>query len=96
LGLKGINFNLNKVLYGYDTIGSGQSSPSKDFKPKLFNAMESDDGHDASQHIDKVNTGGNDVNDNYTKPLDKGKNVDRRVHPIELGPGHCTEPPFVT
>jgi hypothetical protein len=102
LGLKGINFNLNQFLYGYDTIGFGQSSPPKDFKPKLFNAMESDDGHDSNQHkdkgkgIDKVNTGGNDVNDNDTKPLDKGKGVDRRVHSIELGPGHCTEPPFVT
>jgi len=65
LGLKGINFNLNQFLYGYDTIGSGQSSSPKDLKPKLFNAMESEDGHESSQHkdkgkgIDKVNTEGN-------------------------------------
>ncbi len=59
LGLKGINFNLNQFLYGYDKMGGGDSS-SSDFKVKLYNAMESNDGQDSSQHIDKgkgINTG---------------------------------------
>ena len=77
-GIKGINFNLKQFLYGYDTMGAGNDYTSKDFKAKLYNAMESDDGSDPS------------------KQLDKGKGIDRRVHRIELGPGHCTEPPFVT
>jgi len=100
LGIKGINFNLNQFLYGFDTMGAGNSSTSKDFKIKLYNAMESDDASDTSQQtikgkgIDKGSTKGNDESE--AKPLDKGKGIDRKVNRIELGPGHCTEPPFVT
>jgi hypothetical protein len=87
-------------------MGGCDSSSSTDFKPKLYNAMESNDGHDPSQQtaegnsidkgkgIDIGNTGSNE--DSAAKPLDKGKGIDKRLHPIELGPGHCTEPPFVT
>ena len=100
LGLKGINFNLKEFLYGYDKMGGGDSSSSTDFKPKLYSAMESDEGHNLSQQsdkgkgIDRGNTGGND--NSAAMPLDKGKGIDKRLHPIELGPGYCTEPPFVT
>ena len=98
-GLKGINFNLKQFLYGYDKMG-GDSSSLTDSKPKIYNAMESDEGHDPNQQtvkgkgIDIGNTSDND--DSAAKPLDKGKDIDKRLHPIELGPGHCTEPPFVT
>ena len=101
LGLKGINFNLNQFLYGYDKMG-GNSSSSTDFKPKLYNAMESDDRIDPSQQtdkgkgIDKGNTESNAENESESKPMDKGKGIDKRLHSVELGPGHCTEPPFVT
>jgi hypothetical protein len=99
-GIKGINFNLKQFLYGYDTMGVGDSSSSKDFKAKLYNAMESDDGADPSKQIDKgkgIDKGYNEGNDeSEAKSLDKGKGIDRGVHRIELGPGHCTEPPFVT
>jgi hypothetical protein len=90
-GLKGINFNLKQLLYGYDKMGGGDSSSLKDFKPKLFNAMESADGRDPSQPTDKGkgidigNTGSNE--DSEAKPLDKGKGIDKKLHPIELGPG---------
>jgi hypothetical protein len=98
--IKGINFNLKQLLYGYDTMGVGDDYSSKDFKVKLYNAMESDDRYDSSKQIDK----GKGIDKGYTegnaeseaKPLDKGKGIDRGVHRIELGPGHCTEPPFVT
>ena len=98
-GLKGINFNLKQFLYGYDKMG-GDSSSLTDSKPKLYNAMESDEGHDPSQQTDKgkgIDIGNtSDNNDSAAKPMDKGKGIDKRLHPIELGPGHCTEPPFVT
>jgi hypothetical protein len=80
-------------------MGGGDSS-SSDFKVKLYNAMESNDGQDSSQHIDKgkgidkSDTGANVESE--AKSLDKGKGIDKSVHPIELGPGHCTEPPFAT
>ena len=104
-GIKGINFNLKQFLYGYDTMGAGNDYTSKDFKAKLYNAMESDamesdDGPDPSKQIDKgkgIDKGYNEGNvESGAKPLDKGKGIERRVPRIELGPGHCTEPPFVT
>jgi hypothetical protein len=99
-GIKGINFNLNQFLYAYNRTGAGEDYSSKDFKVKLYNAMESADESESSKQIDKgkgIDKGyieGN--NEGEANPLDKGKGIDRRVHRIELGPGHCTEPPFVT
>jgi hypothetical protein len=98
LGIKGINFNLKQLLYGYDTMGVDYDYSSKDFKAKLYNAMEHDDKFDSNKQINKgkdKDKGYNEDN-NETKPLDKGKSIDRRVHRIELGTGHSTEPPFVT
>ena len=100
LSIKGINFNLKQFLYAYDTMGAGDGSSSEDFKTKLYNAMESEDGSDTSKHIDKgkgIDKGYNESGGEYeAKPLDKGKGIDRTAHPVRLGPGHCTEPPFVT
>jgi len=82
-------------------MGAGDYS-SKDSKVKLYNAMESfDDGSEPSKQIDKgkgIDKGHNEGNgENEPKPLDKGKGIDRRRVPkVELGPGHCTEPPLVT
>jgi len=100
LAIKGINFNLKQFIYGYDTMGVGDSFSSSNFKIKTYNAMESEDGLDTDKHIDK----GKGIDKGYTEsgsenevnPLDKGKGIDRIVHPIRLGSGHCTEPPFVT
>jgi hypothetical protein len=81
-------------------MGAGNDYSSKDFKAKLYNAMESADESDPSKQIDKgkgIDKGyieGN--NESEAKPLDKGKGIARRVPRIELGPGYCTEPPFVT
>jgi hypothetical protein len=81
-------------------MGTGDSSTVKDIKPKLYNAMESEQESDPNKHIDKgkgIDKGFNEGKDeSETKPQDKGKGKDKRVHRIELGPGHCTEPPFVT
>jgi hypothetical protein len=79
-------------------MGPGDSTSSKDFKVKLYNAMESGDESEPGKHLDKgkgIDKGSDDGNSG-AKPLDKGKGIDRKVHRIELGPGHCTEPPFVS
>jgi hypothetical protein len=99
-GIKGINFNLNQFLYGYNTMGAGDEDSSKDFKVKLYNAMESADESDPSKQIDKgkgIDKGySEDNNESEAKPLDKGKGIGRRVPRIELGPGYCVEPPLAT
>lgn len=63
LGIKGFNFNLNQIIFGLNTINVGNEPSPKDFKPKLYNAMDTDS-----------DSGTN-------KPLDKGKGVDRELHP---------------
>jgi len=65
LGIKGVNFNLNQILFGMDTMNLGdKSSPSvKEFKPKLYNAMDVDSEPESGP-----------------KP-DKGKGVDKELHP---------------
>jgi hypothetical protein len=63
LGIKGINFNLKQFIYGFDTMNTGNKSSYEDFKPKLYNAMDSGEDSDSS------------------KRLDKGKGVDKEVHP---------------
>jgi len=81
-------------------MGVGDDYSSKDFKVKLYNAMESADESDPNKQIDKgkgIDKGymeGN--NESEAMPLDKGKGVDRIVHRVELGPGYSVEPPFVT
>jgi len=63
LGIKGINFNFKQFLFGFDTMGTGDNSTSKDFKVKLYNAMESGDGSGSSQQTDKgkiIDKGSND------------------------------------
>lgn len=62
LGIKGLNFNLNQFIYGFNTINTGDGSSTKDLKPKLYYAMDSEES-------------------NSNKPLDKGKGVDRELHP---------------
>lgn len=44
LGIKGININLNQLIYGFDTMKTGDTSSTpfvEDTKPKLYNAMDS-------------------------------------------------------
>lgn len=88
LGIKGINFNLKEFLYGFDTMGAGDSYSSKDFKAKLYNAMESADGSDPSKQIDKgkgIDRGLNDGNnESGTKPFDPTSIFPKRINP---GPG---------
>jgi hypothetical protein len=49
LGIKGINFNFNQILFGLDTMKVGDANISKPYtleevKPKLYNAMDNGEG----------------------------------------------------
>lgn len=109
-GIKGMNFNLKELFYNKHTMNDGDYSPS-DVKPKLYHAMESNDGSDPNKPMDKgkgIDTnsyfvdqdmGENEnksMGENESKPMDKGKNIDRTVHPINLGSGSSVEPPMAT
>lgn len=53
LGLKGINFNLNQFIYGFDKMNRGQGSSVKNFKPKLYNAMDTSEESNLNKGLDK-------------------------------------------
>jgi hypothetical protein len=106
LGIKGINFNLNQLIYGYDTMNEGNGSV-KDLKLKLYNAMDIDSDSESSSHkpLDKgkgVDRGmyprppyGGDLtmsggNGLDDKALDKGKEKELPEAPVP------TEPHMVT
>lgn len=65
LGIKGLNFNLKQLIYGFDTLNTGYGCEyaPKDFKPKLYCAMDSAE------------------ESNLNDRLDKGKGVDKESHP---------------
>lgn len=82
LGIKGINFNLNQLLFGYNTMTLGDNS-SKELKVKLYNTMESDKELNSGKGLDKgkgIDKGSSDNNKSFeteadmeTMSLDKGK-----------------------
>ncbi len=76
LGLKGINFNLNQFLFGFETMKIGETtkvdeafSALEDGKPKLYDAMDSGEG---STSVKKSSSGKGGFRE-------RGK--DARVHP---------------
>lgn len=76
LGIKGINFNLKQFIYGFDTVNIGQGSSVENFKPKLYNAMDSSEDYNIDKGLDKgknVETGTSEEGLNKNKQLDKGK-----------------------
>jgi hypothetical protein len=75
LGIKGINFNLSQFLFGFDKIKVGEttrvgkiSSTLENGKPKLYNAMNSEEGSTSGK---KPGSGKKGFN----------RNRDVRVHP---------------
>lgn len=80
LNLKGINLNLKQLLYGYHTIGPNEEFLFEKTKPKLYNAMESNDGLDSNKDLNKGKGIDRTVHSSHT-----GTNV-----------GQSLEPPFVT
>ena len=65
LGIKGLNLNINQIIYGFDTMKMGNEYPLEEYKPKLYNAMDID-----SEDVSNPNKGS-----------DKGKDIDRVSHP---------------
>jgi len=103
LGIKGINLNLKEFLFGMDTMKMGGESSIKDSKPKLYNAMESDQEMDTGERLDKGKGIDREAHPNYdsdrgvntgvfgseTQPSDKGKGKGKEV-------ASASEAPFVT
>jgi hypothetical protein len=102
LEIKGINFNLKELLFGFETLKMGEDFSNEKPKYKIYNAMDIDDesssgdkpldkgkGIDREQH--PFYNGGQGPErgffENETKELDKGKG--KEVEP-------STEPPFTT
>jgi hypothetical protein len=85
LGIRGINFNLRQFIFGFDTMKatSTSSHDAKKLKDMIHLAMESDE----------------DLYNDDSKPLDKGKGVDRSEGvdrddnmPLDKGKGREVEP----
>jgi hypothetical protein len=92
LGIKGFNFNLNHLLYGYNTIPLGGNSSYEELKVKLYNAMESDKDLNSGKGLDKgkgIDRGSPDnksfetESDSESMPLDKDN--DRTGDPTYAG-----------
>jgi len=97
LGIKGLNFNLKQIIYGFQTINICDGYSPQDIKAKLYHAMESEGepnpnkGIDKGKGIDQGSRGYSDdnsktvvplTNQDESKHLDKGKGIDRSVHPF--------------
>jgi len=79
--LKGINFNLNQFIFGFETLPVDGRSVSTKSKPKLYLAMESDDGFNKSKSLDK----GKEVVPTYNTPVSTWDSIfPPRINP---GPG---------
>ena len=82
LNLKGINYNIDQLLFGLNKHRMGSDHDLGEFKPKLYNCMDIDDepsfgksldkGKGVSEDSDRMSISGESDND---KPLDKGKGV---------------------
>lgn len=93
LGIKGINFNLNQFLYGYNTMALGGNSSDEELKVKLYNAMESDKDLNSGKGLDKgkgIDRGSPEDNNksfetkvDTNMSLDKDKYIDRAAYPEE-------------
>jgi hypothetical protein len=93
LEIKGLNFNLNQFIYGFDTMKTGPEYPIEYPKPKLYSAMESDGEPSPSNNINKGKGIDKEFHPNYdrnigiragdpsveNKPLDNGKEITKMV-----------------
>lgn len=53
LEVKGINFNLEQLLYGFYTMKIGKEYTVQNLKPKLYNAMDSSEVSNSNNELDK-------------------------------------------
>lgn len=97
LELKGINFNLEQLIYGFNTMKTGKEYTVQDFKPKLYNAMDSSEMSNSNNGLDKGKGVDRETHPNYPNtdtthntdnldqniPLDKAKIELKYVTPVE-------------
>ncbi len=103
--IKGLNFNLYQLLYGFETISVKNKPRPSEFKPKLYYAMESEDnGKSLDKGIDRGNFENEAKSNNSAeiKHLDKSKGINSAVQPFSgsfaehTNTGNTLEPPFAT
>jgi hypothetical protein len=111
LNLKGINLNLEELIYGKEKLTIGENPSYKnEHKVKLYNSMDSNGESSSNNNIDK----GKNIDESYTenldympmdtddepldkgKKVDKGKGVDKKVHSLPLTTEPPVEPHMVT
>lgn len=74
--VKGINFNLEQLIYGLNTMKIGEEDIVQYFKPKLYNAMDSSEVSNSNNGLDKgksVDTEAHPNYDNSNKDIMLGK-----------------------
>lgn len=113
LTVKGINYNIDQLFFGLNRLKMGGEHDLGEFKPKLYNCMDTDGkssidkafdkGKGPMQDSDRMSLNSesgneNELNKEKTPPLtknpsdeedypnkpqllDKGKGIDRRMHP---------------
>lgn len=73
LGIKGFNINIKELIYGFDTMDKGSTSEhvhmSKEFKPKLYCAMDSEYEAGSKDRIDKGKGVDKDSHPNYDRGM---------------------------
>jgi hypothetical protein len=93
LGIRGINFNLRQFIFGLDTMKSASTSShdTKKLTDMIHLAMESDE--DLYNDDSKPLDKGKGVDRGESIPLDKDKGVDRgESMPLDKGKGKEVEP----
>src|SRR6195952_5326054 len=93
LGIRGINFNLRQFLFGFDTMKTAPASShdTKKLADIIHLAMESDE--DLYNDDSMPLDKGKGVDRGESTPLDKGKGVDRgESTPLDKGKGKEVEP----
>lgn len=81
LNLKGVNYNIDQLLFGLNKQKMGSGNDLGEFKPRLYNPMDIDDEPSLGQSLDKGKGVSQDLsgmsgstNSGNDKPLDKVKN----------------------
>jgi hypothetical protein len=82
LNIKGINYNIDQLLFGLNKQKMGSGHDLGEFKPRLYNPMDIDDEPGSGQSLDKgkgvsQDSSGMSGSANFSndKPLDKVKNL---------------------
>jgi hypothetical protein len=93
LNLRGINFNLKKILFELHSIEKSDGN-IKEFKIKRFNAMEPDEQADSGKHLDKGKGVDREEHPFYGYEYNKSLVTVNAVSQLDKDASSSTEPPF--